>query len=137
MSIPPPPLRINASICNRVGCQVIFLKAATPPLVVPPSWPLKSGFTTPKPFLAAQYGKRYPHWGGFTDSKALAVIAGVGPGLGKSLAFKFASEYKVVLLSRTQEKLDKFAEEIKKEGGDVWQLRVVELIRGHRNFHGH
>jgi short-subunit dehydrogenase len=50
---------------------------------------------------------------------AIAVVAGAGPGLGYSLAKKFSSEYKVVLLSRTQEKLDALANEIKKEGGEV------------------
>lgn len=57
---------------------------------------------------------------GDAELTAIAVIAGAGPGLGYSLAKKFSSEYKVVLLSRTQEKLDALANEIKKEGGDVY-----------------
>jgi short-subunit dehydrogenase len=56
---------------------------------------------------------------------AIAVVAGVGPGLGYSLAKKFSSEYKVVLLSRTQEKLDALANEIKKEGGEVYPSVAV------------
>jgi len=52
-------------------------------------------------------------------AKSIAVVAGAGPGLGYSLAKKFSSEYKVVLLSRTQEKLDTLANEIKKEGGEA------------------
>ena len=50
---------------------------------------------------------------------AIAVIAGVGTGLGFSLAKKFSLVYKIVLLSRTQEKLDSLANELKKGGGEV------------------
>ena len=50
---------------------------------------------------------------------AIAVIAGAGPGLGFSLAKQFAGEYKVVLLSRNQDRLDVLANEIKKGGGEV------------------
>jgi short-subunit dehydrogenase len=49
----------------------------------------------------------------------LAVIAGVGPGLGASLSRLFAKEYKVVLLARSQGTLDKVSAEIKKSGGEV------------------
>ena len=52
-------------------------------------------------------------------NEAIAVIAGVGPGLGYSLAKKFSEEYKVVLLSRTQSKLDDLAKQIESEGGEV------------------
>jgi short-subunit dehydrogenase len=54
----------------------------------------------------------------------LAVIAGVGPGLGASLSRRFAKEYKVVLLARSQKTLDTVSESIKKNGGDVNSLLI-------------
>ena len=47
------------------------------------------------------------------------MIAGVGPGLGASLSRRFAKEYKVILLARSQGTLDVISESIKKDGGDV------------------
>ena len=64
-----------------------------------------------------------------TNFVAIAVIAGAGPGLGFSLAKRFSLEYKVVLLSRTQEKLDRLANEIKKNGGEVISPINVPDIR--------
>jgi len=52
-------------------------------------------------------------------AKSIAVVAGVGPGLGFSIAKKFAAEYKVVLLSRSKDKLDSLANEIIKSGGEA------------------
>jgi NADP-dependent 3-hydroxy acid dehydrogenase YdfG len=49
----------------------------------------------------------------------LAVIAGVGPGLGASLSRRFSKEYTVVLLARSQGTLDTVSKEIKESGGDV------------------
>ena len=45
--------------------------------------------------------------------------------MGFSLAKKFSGEYKVVLLSRNQEKLDGLAKEIEKSGGEVSLLKLV------------
>jgi short-subunit dehydrogenase len=56
------------------------------------------------------------------------VIAGVGPGLGASLSHRFAKEYKVVVLARSQGTLDSVCESIKKDGGEVWQLHWHPLI---------
>lgn len=53
------------------------------------------------------------------DETGLAVIAGVGPGLGASLSRRFAKEYKVVLLARSQGTLETISESIKNEGGEV------------------
>jgi short-subunit dehydrogenase len=53
------------------------------------------------------------------DDAGLAVIAGVGPGLGASLSRRFAKEYKVVLLARSQGTLETVSESIKNEGGEV------------------
>ena len=50
---------------------------------------------------------------------AIAVIAGAGPGLGFSLAKKFSQEYHVILLSRTQSRLDEFASKIVENGGQA------------------
>jgi len=66
---------------------------------------------------------------------ALAVIAGVGPGLGFSLAKQFSSEYRVVLLSRSQDKLDSLANDIKKGGGEV-VYSVLPAYLGYGDLNG-
>ncbi|KAJ5754952.1 Short-chain dehydrogenase/reductase SDR [Penicillium manginii] len=52
-------------------------------------------------------------------SKALAVIAGVGPGTGASIARRFAKEYSVVLLSRNPENFEPTVQEINNSGGQA------------------
>ena len=58
----------------------------------------------------------------FNMSRAskLCLIAGVGPGTGKSIAKAFAAKgYEVALLARSQATLQAVADEIKSEGGSV------------------
>jgi NADP-dependent 3-hydroxy acid dehydrogenase YdfG len=50
-------------------------------------------------------------------SKLIAIIAGVGPGTGASVARKFAADYPVVLLSRSAENYKDLAKEINDKGG--------------------
>ncbi|KAI4912883.1 hypothetical protein J4E90_006291 [Alternaria incomplexa] len=50
-------------------------------------------------------------------SKLIAIVAGVGPGTGASVARKFSQTYSVVLLARTPESFSSLAEEINKAGG--------------------
>ncbi|KAI7093472.1 hypothetical protein KC352_g39842, partial [Hortaea werneckii] len=52
-------------------------------------------------------------------SKAIAIIAGVGPGTGASVARKFASAYPVVLLARNPDNYNNLVDEIKKDGGQA------------------
>lgn len=52
-------------------------------------------------------------------SKAFAIIAGVGPGTGASIARKFAQTYPVVLLARNLANLDPIVNEIKSNGGQA------------------
>ena len=53
-----------------------------------------------------------------TSAQKVALIAGVGEGLGKSLARRFASEgYATVLVARSAERLASIAEDIEAEGG--------------------
>jgi len=59
--------------------------------------------------------------------EGLAVIAGVGPGLGSALSRRFAKEYKVVCLARSQGTLKTVSDSIQKQGGDVF-LSLVILI---------
>jgi len=49
--------------------------------------------------------------------RAFAVIAGVGTGLGSSLARRFAKEYPVALLSRTPSSYETLVQEINESGG--------------------
>ncbi|KAJ4367670.1 hypothetical protein N0V83_007255 [Neocucurbitaria cava] len=50
-------------------------------------------------------------------SKLIAVVAGVGPGTGASVARKFAKAYPVVLLARKPENYEGLAKEINSSGG--------------------
>ncbi|KAF2855996.1 NAD(P)-binding protein [Plenodomus tracheiphilus IPT5] len=50
-------------------------------------------------------------------SKLIAVVAGVGPGTGASVARKFAQTYPVVLLARKPENFASLASEINSSGG--------------------
>ncbi|SMQ51633.1 unnamed protein product [Zymoseptoria tritici ST99CH_3D7] len=50
-------------------------------------------------------------------SKAIAIIAGVGPGTGAEIAKRFAASYPVVLLARNPSNFEPTAEEINKSGG--------------------
>jgi NAD(P)-dependent dehydrogenase (short-subunit alcohol dehydrogenase family) len=54
------------------------------------------------------------------ETDGAVVIGGVGEGLGLALAHRFArAGHSVVMLARTQEKLDRFAEQIRAEGGEA------------------
>lgn len=50
-------------------------------------------------------------------SKLIAIVAGVGPGTGASVARKFAKAYPVVLLARKPENYESLAKEINSSGG--------------------
>jgi NADP-dependent 3-hydroxy acid dehydrogenase YdfG len=50
-------------------------------------------------------------------SKLIAIVAGVGPGTGASVARKFAQQYPVVLLARKPENFEALAAEINSSGG--------------------
>ena len=53
------------------------------------------------------------------SSKFYAVVAGVGPGTGRSVALKFAEFYPVVLLARRPESYEEVVAQIKKSGGQA------------------
>lgn len=53
----------------------------------------------------------------------IAVIIGVGPGLGSALAHKFTSEgYKVAIIARTKGKLEKIQKDLESSGGKVFSV---------------
>jgi len=51
------------------------------------------------------------------NERAVAVVVGVGPGLGAALARRFATEYETAIVARKQEYLAELAAEIKSAGG--------------------
>jgi NAD(P)-dependent dehydrogenase (short-subunit alcohol dehydrogenase family) len=53
--------------------------------------------------------------------KPVAAVLGVGPGLGAALARRFAKEYAVAINARRTEYLASLAEEIRAEGGQVYE----------------
>jgi NAD(P)-dependent dehydrogenase (short-subunit alcohol dehydrogenase family) len=56
------------------------------------------------------------------EQKPVAVITGVGPGLGAALARKFARGYAVAINARKTDFLHSLADEIKKAGGTVLEV---------------
>src|SRR5258706_10264671 len=52
-----------------------------------------------------------------TSEKGVAVVVGVGSGLGAALARRFAAGYKVALIARSAELIDKVANEIRAADG--------------------
>jgi NAD(P)-dependent dehydrogenase (short-subunit alcohol dehydrogenase family) len=57
-----------------------------------------------------------------TNQKPVAVVVGVGPGLGASLARRFASEYAVAIVARRAEYLRSLGDEIRAMGGQVAEV---------------
>jgi NADP-dependent 3-hydroxy acid dehydrogenase YdfG len=53
------------------------------------------------------------------STKPVAVVTGVGPGLGASLARRFARAYPVALLARKADYLKALAREIRQTGATV------------------
>ncbi|KAI9717224.1 MAG: hypothetical protein M1828_007418 [Chrysothrix sp. TS-e1954] len=52
-------------------------------------------------------------------ARPIAIIAGIGPGTGASVARKFAASYPVALLARTPESYNPLVDEINKSGGSA------------------
>ncbi|KAJ5558822.1 hypothetical protein N7535_009296 [Penicillium sp. DV-2018c] len=57
-------------------------------------------------------------------SKTLAIIAGVGPGTGASIARKFAKTYSVVVLARNPDNYHGVVQEIKASGGQALGIQA-------------
>jgi len=56
------------------------------------------------------------------SNKPVAIITGVGPGLGAALAHRFATSYAVAILARKADYLKRLAGEIRKSGATVLDL---------------
>jgi len=59
-----------------------------------------------------------------TAKKAIAIIAGVGPGTGTAVAKRFSSIYNVIVLARNPDSYKDAVEEIEKTGGSALGLSV-------------
>src|SRR5262249_57764928 len=72
--------------------------------------------------------------------KPVAVVIGVGPGLGAALARRFATAYSVAMLARKGDYLKELAGELRQSGGTVLDLtcdvsnetRIAEAFRAIR-----
>jgi NAD(P)-dependent dehydrogenase (short-subunit alcohol dehydrogenase family) len=59
-----------------------------------------------------------------TEAKPVAAVIGVGPGLGASLARRFAAKYAVAINARTPDFLRKLANDIRERGGAVLEVQA-------------
>jgi NAD(P)-dependent dehydrogenase (short-subunit alcohol dehydrogenase family) len=71
-----------------------------------------------------------------SKSNPVAVVIGVGPGLGASLARRFASKYAVAINARTADFLGELATEIRAHGGEALEVQADTSKAGevHRAF---
>jgi NAD(P)-dependent dehydrogenase (short-subunit alcohol dehydrogenase family) len=72
-------------------------------------------------------------------SDKVCAVVGVGEGLGKALAIRFAAVYKTALIARSAEVIDKTAAEIEAAGGMALPLRSdatveAEIARAHEKI---
>jgi NAD(P)-dependent dehydrogenase (short-subunit alcohol dehydrogenase family) len=63
-------------------------------------------------------------------SNKVCVVVGVGEGLGKALAIRFANGYKVALVARSPEVIGKTADEIKVAGGVALTVQSDATVEG-------
>src|SRR5713226_6583640 len=59
-----------------------------------------------------------------SESRPVAVVIGVGPGLGASLARRFAAKYAVALNARSTDYLRKLASDIRADGGVALEVQA-------------
>lgn len=59
-----------------------------------------------------------------TEAKPVAALIGVGPGLGASLARRFASKYAVAIYARTPDFLRTLANDIRERGGKALEIQA-------------
>jgi NAD(P)-dependent dehydrogenase (short-subunit alcohol dehydrogenase family) len=59
---------------------------------------------------------------GSLSNKPVAVVIGVGPGLGAALVRRFAASYSVAMLARNADYLKALGDEVRKSGATVLDL---------------
>jgi NADP-dependent 3-hydroxy acid dehydrogenase YdfG len=62
--------------------------------------------------------------------KGVAAVVGVGAGLGAALARRFATGYKVALIARSADIIEKVSDEIRAAGGIVYPIQSDATIAG-------
>ena len=65
-----------------------------------------------------------------TGEKRVAAVVGVGSGLGAALARRFAAGYKVALIARSAEIIEKVSDEIRAAGGFAVPIQSDATIEG-------
>src|SRR5262245_57188887 len=64
------------------------------------------------------------------SKKGAAAVVGVGSGLGAALARRFAADYKVALIARSAEVIEKVSDEIRAAGGIAASIQSDATIEG-------
>jgi short-subunit dehydrogenase len=62
--------------------------------------------------------------------KGVTAVVGVGAGLGAALARRFAADYKVALIARSADVIEKVADEIRSAGGVAHTIRSDATVEG-------